>query len=120
MPETRFVDLAMSIGVADRIAALISDCDAALARLGDSLDHRPAWRVEEQRRLLLQPDLRTLVALATRLVEEDPRLGPVVAPALADLTRQHPAFAPYHARVLAPEGAFLAHPAKPASVSVAR
>ena len=120
MPEARFVDLAMSIGVAGKIAALISDCDAALAHLAHVPDRRWAGRVEAQRRLLLEPDLRALVALSTRLVEENPRLGPVVAPAIAHLAQRNPDFAPYHARALAPQGALVARRAKPASGSVAR
>lgn len=120
MPEARFVDLAMSIGVAGKIAALISDCDAALSRLTDAPDRRWAWRLEEQRRLLLRPSLRALVALSTRLVEENPRLSPIVAPAIADLARQNSDFAPFYARAASPEGAWSTSPAKLTSVSVAQ
>lgn len=108
MPETRFVDLALSIGVAHKIATLLGDCDLALARMVDAQDRRWAWRLEGQRRLLLKPSLRALVALSTRLVEEDPKLAPLVAPAIAELARRNPDFAPFHARALAQNGAFVA------------
>lgn len=107
MSQTRFVDLAMSIGVATQIAGLLRECDAALLHLADAQDRRWAWRLEAQRRLLLKPTLRVLVALSTRLVEENPKLSPFVAPAIADLARQNPDFTPYHARAIAPEGAFI-------------
>lgn len=69
MIESRFVTLALSIGVAGKIAALIADCDKAIAKIDQSSDSRWLWRLEDQRRLLQNPPLRTLVALSTRLVE---------------------------------------------------
>ncbi len=102
MTEARFVDLAMSIGVATKIAALIADCDKVMTDLPDDGDRRWYWRVESQRRLLMRPTLRAVVALTTRLIEETPSLGPGLAPAFAQLVSEHPELAPFHKRVLNP------------------
>lgn len=108
MVEKQFVSVAMSLGVAAKIAHLTQDCERALADLAKRPDRRWAWRLEDQRRLLLNPTLRTLVALTTRLAEEDTSLAAPLAPLLAELSARHPEFASYHARVLRPEGAGLA------------
>ena len=110
MIETQFVTLAMSIGVPGKIATLIDGVDAATAELADRADCRWIWRLEDQRRLLQQPTLRTVVALTTRLVEERPELASVAAAALTPLATRHPEFAPYLARVLNPDGARLGVP----------
>jgi hypothetical protein len=93
----------MSIGVAAKIAALTADCDKAIVALAEAEDRRRSWRLEDQRGLLLNPTLRALVALTTRLTEEDPSLARPIAPILGELAAKHPEFAPYHRRILAPE-----------------
>lgn len=108
MAENRFVDLAMSIGVAGKIAALMLDCDRAMHALTDAVDQRWLWRLQDQRRLLLNPTLKALAALSTRMVEENPGLAGVVGPAMAELAALNPDYVPYHARVIAPRGAYLA------------
>ena len=76
MVETRFVNLAMSIGVPEKIASLSVDCDKAIAAFTPDDDRRWYWRLEHQRRLLLNPTLRAVVALTARVVEETPGLAP--------------------------------------------
>jgi hypothetical protein len=100
MPETRLMKLAMSIGVAGKIAALLADCDRAIADLATQPDQRWLWRLEDQHRTLLNPSLRALAALTTRMAEENPSLSPLIAPALADLALRYPDMKGFHARAL--------------------
>lgn len=104
----------MSIGVASKIEALVNDCDQALSELPSADERRWAWRIEDQRRLLLNPTLRAVVALSARIVEESPRLKGVVRPVLAELISRHSEFAPYLARVSNPYGAHLTGEESPA------
>ena len=106
MAETRFVKVATSVGVARKIAALMVECD----RVAEHAVFPWSDQLDAQRRLLQHPTLRALVALTTRLVEENPDLTPLVAPALGDLLEAHPDYAPFHARVLDPCGAGLGAP----------
>ncbi|MBO9546987.1 hypothetical protein [Caulobacter sp.] len=117
MVETTFVNLAMSVGVAAKIAALSADCDRALAALSNQDGARWSSRLEDQRQLLRNPTLRAIVALTTRLAEEQPGLAAPVAPALAKLIERHPEFAPYYARVQALQPAGLPRTASKADAA---
>jgi len=108
MPEARFTKLAMSIGVAAKIAELLADCDRAIGDLATKPDQRWLWRLEDQRRLLLSPSLRALAALTTRMAEENPSLSPLIAPALADLGSRYPEMKGFYARALTPQDEGLA------------
>jgi hypothetical protein len=87
------------IGVDRKIAALIDDCDRLLTDLPKT-DGRWRARVEAQRQRLLDPDLRTIVALATSLAEDTPTLAVLVAAAMKDLVAADPTLAPFALRLL--------------------
>ena len=99
MLEHDFRLCAQTIGVEQRLAALILDCEKALADFPEEGDRRWYWRLEDQHRRLLAPDLRTIVAVTTRLAEETPALALPLAAALQPLVAQRPDLAPFHARL---------------------
>lgn len=67
MIEQDFLECARTIGVDLRIAALLVDCDRALAEYPDGGDARWLDRLEDQRRRLLDPDLRSFHARLLRV-----------------------------------------------------
>lgn len=101
MLEQDFRMCARTIGVEQRLAALILDCEKAMAEYPEDGDRRWYWRLEDQHRRLLSPDLRMIVAVTTRLVEETPALAPPVAAALRVLLAKRPDLAPFHTRLVA-------------------
>lgn len=60
----------------------------------DGGDRRWFWRLEDQHRRLLQPDLRLIAAVATRLAEETPALAGPVAAAMKELVLKEPDLRP--------------------------
>ena len=96
------------IGVDRKIAALIADCDHALAAFPRDGDQRWLARLQDQRSRLLHPDLRTSAALATTIAEDAPALAGLVAAAMKDLTAAHPELRPFHARLVQASAAALA------------
>lgn len=101
MPENKLLQCAMTIGVDRRIAQLIVDCDQAISTFADGRDPRWLGRIEDQRRRLVEPDLRTLVAVTTQVCEETPALAPFVTPILAELSLTNPDLRPFHHRLSA-------------------
>ncbi len=97
--EQKFLACARAIGVESRIAALLVDCDRALADHPDAGDRRWAWRLEGQRRQLSQPDLRTIAAVTTQLVEETPCLAPLLVATMNDLVVARPELKRFHQRL---------------------
>jgi hypothetical protein len=97
--EQKFLACARAIGVEGRVAALLVDCDRALADQPEAGD--PPWirRLEGQRRQLAQPDLRTIAAITTQLVEETPSLAPLLVATMHELVVTHPDLRPFHQRL---------------------
>lgn len=60
----------------------------------DGGNRRWFWRLEDQHRRLLQPDLRLIAAVATRLAEETPALAGPVAAAMKELVLKEPDLRP--------------------------
>ena len=100
MLEHHFRLCAQTIGVDQRLASLILDCEKAMAEFPEDGDRRWYWRLEDQHRRLLSPDLRMIVAVATRLAEETPALAPPLAAALRPLVAQRPDFGGFQARLV--------------------
>jgi hypothetical protein len=100
MSEAGFRICARTIGVELKIAALIADCDKALADPRRRGDERWRARVEDQRQRLLAPDLRTIVALATCLAEDTPGLALLVAAAMKELAAADPDLRCFERRLL--------------------
>jgi len=101
MLEQDFRMCARTVGIEQRLAALILDCEKAMADYPEDGDRRWYWRLEDQHRRLLSPDLRMIVAVTTRLAEETPALASPVAAALQALVARRPDLAPFHARLAA-------------------
>lgn len=97
--ERDFRLCAQTVGVDQRLAALILDCERAMAEFPPEGDRRWYGRLEDQHRKLLTPDLRTIVAVTTRLAEETPALAPLVAATLQSLAAKRPDLAAFHDRL---------------------
>lgn len=102
MVEEDFMACARMIGVERRIAELILDCDRAIAEQPATGEARWLGRLEDQRRRLAAPDLRTIVAVTARLAEETPSLAPFVALALRPLVAERPELRPFLQRLTPP------------------
>lgn len=87
-----FLQVAMEVGLADRLAALRDDVDRAI-------DDYPAagggWlvRLEAQRLRLRNPDLDLVVRLVGILCEEDPSRRDRIAPVATSLKAHFPVLA---------------------------
>jgi len=86
--EQTFLHCAKALGVEARIALLIEDCDRALEAYPEDRDRRWYWRIEDQRRRLLDPDFRLHVAVTTLIAEDHPALARLVAVALGRIDIQ--------------------------------
>lgn len=101
MIEQTFLQCAKAVHVDARIALLIAYCDRALEACPDDRDRRWYWRIEDQRRRLLDPDFRLYVAVTSMIAEDHPALARLVAVALGRVVVKHPELRPFRARLIA-------------------
>jgi hypothetical protein len=85
-----FVEAAMEIGLAPKLAALIDEVEASIEFCASQVDVRYLRRLEGQLDRLHNPDLRLVSSVVMALCAERPERREVVQAAAARLSADHP------------------------------